>query len=593
MSPALLALVALWLPTVQGQSLRGSWQTSQAPAASSAEEAFAIFDPKNQSWGVRNLISCRYGVLCHGTVVFKDSKPTCDGTLVCQAQGTEDATVRGTSTNITDMKDSTNSTTAVANLLVCRYGSYCQGGWSYHHGRGECMGGMGCLPLPYYAGSNTSEPPLNLGNASDGQDTAPVTLSPVEPTYCAVNQSYGFSNLISCRFGVVCRGTWLWINGIRKCSGALVCKSGYKATTDVGSDVDSNFTTIMQDDTNSTTAVANLLVCLYGSYCRGGWSYHHGRGECMGGGVACLPGPYYAGSSTSTSEPTLTLGGANHTQDTALVALSPVEPTYDAVNQSHGFSNLISCRFGVVCHGTWLWINGIRKCSGALVCKSGYKATTDVGSDVDSNFTTIMQDDTNSTTAVANLLVCRYGSYCRGGWSYHHGRGDCMGGVFCLPGPYYTGSNTRKPTLNLGGASDTQDTALVALSPVEPTYDAVNQSHGFSNLISCRFGVVCHGTWLWINGFRKCSGALVCKSGYKAATDVGSGSGSSFTTIMHDDTSSTTAVANLLLCRYGSYCRGGWWYHNGRRECMGGIACRRGQYIRPPRHLSTRIRSAT
>ena len=576
MSSVLFVLLALWqLPAAQAQSLRGT-----VPAAVDVE-GDSVFDPTNQSWAVRNVISCRYGVLCHGTEVWLEGVPKCDGTLVCQTTG-EDASLQSSSTASADMQDTAN-TTAVANLLVCRYGSYCRGGWWYHYGRRECRGGIVCRHGPYYAGSEASEPTLHLGT-SDSQDTALVALSPVEPTYDALNQSHGFSNLISCRFGVVCRGTWLWINGVRKCSGALVCKSGYKADTDVGSEVDtsgsaSNFTTMMQDD--STTAVANLLVCRYGSYCRGGWWYHYGRRECRGG-IVCRHGPYYAGS--EASEPTLNLG-ASDSQDTALVALSPVEPTYDALNQSHGFSNLISCRFGVVCRGTWLWINGVRKCSGALVCKSGYKADTDVGSEVDtsgsaSNFTTMMQDD--STTAVANLLVCRYGSYCRGGWWYHYGRRECRGGIVCRHGPYYAGSEASEPTLHLG-TSDSQDTALVALSPVEPTYDALNQSHGFSNLISCRFGVVCRGTWLWINGVRKCSGALVCKSGYKADTDVGSevdtsGSASNFTTMMQDDTNSTTAVANLLVCRYGSYCRGGWWYHYGRRECRGGIVCRHGPY---------------
>ena len=578
MSSVLFVLVALWqLPAAQGQSLRGT-----VSAAVSVEED-SVFDPTNQSWAVRNVISCRYGVLCHGTEVWVEGVPKCDGTLVCQTTG-GDASLQSTSTASADMQDTAN-TTAVANLLVCRYGSYCRGGWWYHYGRRECRGGIVCRHGPYYAGSEATKPTLHLG-ASDSQDTALVALSPVEPAYDALNQSHGFSNLISCRFGVVCRGAWLWINGVRKCSGALVCKSGYKADADVGSEVDtsgsaSNFTTMMQDDTNSTTAVANLLVCRYGSYCRGGWWYHYGRRECRGG-IVCRHGPYYAGS--EATEPTLHLG-ASDSQDTALVALSPVEPTYDALNQSQGFSSLISCRFGVVCRGTWLWINGVRKCSGALVCKSGYKADTDVGSEVDtsgsaSNFTTMMQDDTNSTTAVANLLVCRYGSYCRGGWWYHYGRRECRGGIVCRHGPYYAGSEATEPTLHLG-ASDSQDTALVALSPVEPTYDALNQSHGFSNLISCRFGVVCRGTWLWINGVRKCSGALVCKSGYKADADVGSdasGSASNFTTLMQDDTNSTTAVANLLVCRYGSYCRGGWWYHYGRRECRGGIVCRHGPY---------------
>ena len=584
-------LAALWhLPAaVHGQSLRGTLHNSAADLEGTA----TVFDPANESWAVQNLISCRYGVLCHGTEIWRNGQSTCEGRLACRTAGAE-ASSGGN--DVSEMQDNSNSTTAVANLLVCRYGSYCRGGWWYHYGRRECRGGIVCRPGPYYASSETSEPtlPIIKGEASNSQDSAQVAMSSVEPTYDPVNQSHGFSNLISCRFGVVCRGTWLWINGVRKCSGALVCKSGYKEIMNVGSevdaaDIDSNFTTMMQDNSNSTTAVANLLVCRYGSYCRGGWWYHYGRRECRGG-IVCRPGPYYA--SSETSEPTLPIikGEASNSQDSAQVAMSSVEPTYDRVNQSHGFSNLISCRFGVVCRGTWLWINGVRKCSGALVCKSGYKEIMNVGSevdaaDIDSNFTTMMQDNSNSTTAVANLLVCRYGSYCRGGWWYHYGRRECRGGIVCRPGPYYASSETSEPTLPIikGEASNSQDSAQVAMSSVEPTYDPVNQSHGFSNLISCRFGVVCRGTWLWINGVRKCSGALVCKSGYKEIMNVGSefdaaGIDSNFTTMMQDNSNSTTAVANLLVCRYGSYCRGGWWYHYGRRECRGGIVCRPGPY---------------
>ena len=564
-------------------------------------------DRQSRSWGVQNFISCRYGVLCHGKEMWRNGKQVCNGTIVCRAQpGTSISSNGGRSD--TEMQDDANTTTAIANLLVCRYGSYCRGGWWYHYGRRECRGGVVCRHGPYYAGAesgvSTQDPTLTLstGNAhtSSSQETALVTLSPVEATYDPVNQSHSFSNLISCRFGVVCRGTWLWVNGVRKCSGALTCKSGYMAGMDAEAEASHsglNFTTMMQDDDNTTTAVANLLVCRYGSYCRGGWWYHYGRRECRGG-VVCRHGPYYAGaeSGVSTQDPTLTLSTGNaHTsssQETALVTLSPVEATYDPVNQSHGFSNLISCRFGVVCRGTWLWVNGVRKCSGALTCKSGYMAGMDAEAEASHsglNFTTMMQDDDNTTIAVANLLVCRYGSYCRGGWWYHYGRRECRGGVVCRHGPYYAGAesrvSTQDPTLTLstGNAhtSSSQETALVTLSPVEATYDPVNQSHGFSNLISCRFGVVCRGTWLWVNGVRKCSGALTCKSGYMAGMDAeaeASHSGLNFTTMMQDDDNTTIAVANLLVCRYGSYCRGGWWYHYGRRECRGGVVCRHGPY---------------
>ena len=597
-----LALISLWhLSTGQAQSLRGTSRQADSAVVK------ALFDGSNQSWGVQNFISCRYGVLCHGTEIEKDGKRMCDGTLTCRTDSATDASLGGNKTDI-EMHDRANTTTAVANLLVCRYGSYCRGGWWYHYGRRECRGGIVCRHGPYYMGSDARDEgkdatlPLSSGDAHSSQDTALVALSPVEATYDPVNQSHGFSNLISCRFGVVCRGTWLWINGVRKCSGALVCKSSYKADVDVASQADvldlgSNFTTVMQDGENTTSAVANLLVCRYGSYCRGGWWYHYGRRECRGG-IVCRHGPYYMGSDASDEgkDATLPLSPveAHSSQDTALVALSPVEATYDPMNQSHGFRNLISCRFGVVCRGTWLWINGVRKCSGALVCKSSYKADVDVASQADvldlgSNFTTVMQDGENTTSAVANLLVCRYGSYCRGGWWYHYGRRECRGGIVCRHGPYYMGSDAsdegKDATLPLspGEAHSSQDTALVALSPVEATYDPVNQSHGFSNLISCRFGVVCRGTWLWINGVRKCSGALVCKSGYKADVDVASQAdvldlGSNFTTVMQDGENTTSAVANLLVCRYGSYCRGGWWYHYGRRECRGGIVCRHGPY---------------
>ena len=584
MSLFLWVLAALCpLLGVHGQSLRGTLHKSAADPEGTA----TVFDPTNESWAVQNLISCRYGVLCHGTEILRDGKRTCEGTLVCRTEGTQNASWGG-SNGASEIKDGANTTSAVANLLVCRYGSYCRGGWWYHYGRRECRGGIVCRHGPYYASSETSALLSKDAEAGDGEHSSMVALSPVEPTYDPVNESHGFSNLISCRFGVVCRGTWLWINGVRKCSGALVCKSGFKEIMNVGSEVDadpaSNFTTMMQDSSNTTSAVANLLVCRYGSYCRGGWWYHYGRRECRGG-IVCRHGPYYASSEASALlSKDAEAGDGEHS---SMVALSPVEPTYEPVNESHGFSNLISCRFGVVCRGTWLWINGVRKCSGALVCKSGFKEIMNVGSEVDadpaSNFTTMMQDSSNTTSAVANLLVCRYGSYCRGGWWYHYGRRECRGGIVCRHGPYYASSETSALLSKDAEAGDGEHSSMVALSPVEPTYDPVNESHGFSNLISCRFGVVCRGTWLWINGVRKCSGALVCKSGFKEIMNVGSevdasDAASNFTTMMQDSSNTTSAVANLLVCRYGSYCRGGWWYHYGRRECRGGIVCRHGPY---------------
>ena len=48
------------------------------------------------------------------------------------------------------------------------------------------------------------------------------------------------------------------------------------------SEIDSKFTPMMQVNGTSTTAAANLLVCSYGCYCRGGWWYHYVCRECRG-----------------------------------------------------------------------------------------------------------------------------------------------------------------------------------------------------------------------------------------------------------------------------------------------------------------------
>ena len=69
----------------------------------------------------------------------------------------------------------------------------------------------------------------------------------------------------------------------------------------------------------------------------------------------------------------------------------------------------------------------------------------------DWNFTTMMHVSSTSTTAVANLLVCSYGCYCRGGWRNHYVRRECRGGVVCRPGPYYASSEASEPTLPIIG----------------------------------------------------------------------------------------------------------------------------------------------
>ena len=90
-----------------------------------------------------------------------------------------------------------------------------------------------------------------------------------------------------------------------------------------------------------------------------------------------------------------------------------------------------------VCHDIWLWINGVRKCSGAFACKFGYNDSMQEASAIDatcfgSAFTPrlLVNRLSATATATANLLVCRDKSFGDSGWWHHHGRKGCRGGIF-------------------------------------------------------------------------------------------------------------------------------------------------------------------
>ncbi|CAE7657810.1 unnamed protein product, partial [Symbiodinium pilosum] len=181
------------------------------------------------------------------------------------------------------------------------------------------------------------------------------------------------------------------------------------------------------------------------------------------------------------------------------------EVVVDSGNHSLTVENIISCRFGVLCHGEGATVNGTPPiCNGSLVCSSERLPADDHRAE---SYVQMM-DAANTTVAVGNLLVCRYGSYCRGGWWWYDGRRECRGGVVCRRGPYYL--DKLDTDTNAGGQS-----AAEAVSAVPTNYTTM-QTGGASN------------------------------------------------------------ETELMACRYGSYCRGGWWFHHGHRECRGGIVCRSG-----------------
>ena len=115
---------------------------------------------------------------------------------------------------------------------------------------------------------------------------------------------------------------------------------------------------------------------------------------------------------------------------------------------------------------------------------------------------------------VANLLVCRYGSYCRGGWSWYGGRRECHGGVVCRPGPYYldnldtdTNAGEQQAVSAEAGPSSEQQAGAV------PSNVTTMQTEDETDLISCRYGSYCRGGWGWYGGRRVCHGGVVCRPG--------------------------------------------------------------------------------
>jgi hypothetical protein len=50
------------------------------------------------------------------------------------------------------------------------------------------------------------------------------------------------------------------------------------------------------------------------------------------------------------------------------VPLNSEEVVQDVANISHAGTNFIYCRFGTVCRGRWTWFGRVRRCSGGFVC---------------------------------------------------------------------------------------------------------------------------------------------------------------------------------------------------------------------------------
>lgn len=241
---------------------------------------------------------------------------------------------------------------------------------------------------------------------------------------------------------------------------------------------------------------------------------------------------------------------------------------HDPVNHSDAFYNIIRCHSGVACHGTWQ--NGTGACDGTLRCGD---ATEKQGSSDE------MYDLGRSSRSLKNLIVCRHGAYCPGGLRWVRGGGlVCLGGVICRPAPSFSEVNETALEKKWFGPSHwmcRRGACGKQLLPKElpdnntiqlvtgAMHDPVNSSDAVENLISCRFGVDCNGTWTTKNGARACDGALVCTGKEKGSA----------VEEMYDLQMSSHSFKNLIICRYGSYCPGGWHWSRGRRVCKGGLDC--------------------
>lgn len=241
-------------------------------------EAELVFDPANHSIAWSNFISCYWGVFCNGTVALEEGRPVCEGSLQCMGAGeAAPGTVGPYQSQVqTEMDDASRTSSAQSSLLVCHHGSYCCGSWEWSKGRRQCKGGLRCQ--------------------SPGDKSRPKALA--APRLRGADKS---------------------IQG---------------ATKKVEHE------TPMVDEGNTTLAVANFLLCWYGSSCPSSEPHGQAPSAACSESLACLAPALGETSNASSAD-----------SETARLR-----------------SRLISCPLGTACQGGWYLQDGTKKCRGVISC---------------------------------------------------------------------------------------------------------------------------------------------------------------------------------------------------------------------------------
>mmetsp|Transcript_53949 Transcript_53949/g.101164 ORF Transcript_53949/g.101164 Transcript_53949/m.101164 type:complete len:340 (+) Transcript_53949:82-1101(+) len=266
---------------------------------------------------------------------------------------------------------------------------------------------------------------------------------------------------------------------------------------------------------------------------------------------------------------------------------------FDPDNHSMSFDNVIACRYGVRCRGDVMWHNTGPLCTGRLTCwtedsEAGGKPLLVQSTDMIDM--TDVQDASNSTHVISNLLVCRYGSYCRGGLHWYHGQKVCQGGILCRPHPFYMQEvhaeedlESLKTLPNDGDEGREWDDVLKHSLP-HIFQDEANTTRAVANVLVCRYGSYCHGGWWWQSGRRVCKGSIVCRSGpYEmevnataAPLDVDHaelGSPLSPVEVTYDLPNHSYCFNNVVVCEHGVACDGSLYWVHGAQRCGGSFSC--------------------
>eukprot|EP00439_Symbiodinium_sp_Y106_P023725 s3733_g2.t3 len=190
--------------------------------------------------------------------------------------------------------DPANHSIAWSNFISCYWGVFCNGTVVVVEGRPVCDGSLQCM---------------SAGEGGAG------TIAPYQ-MHDASQTSSAQSSLLVCHHGSYCCGSWEWSKGRRQCKGGLRCQNpgdnsrrkGLAALRLRGADKNAQGAVKkveherhMVDEGNTTLAVANFLLCWYGSYCPS--SEPHGQGPSVCSvSLACLGPAVWATSNSSSAD---------------------------------------------------------------------------------------------------------------------------------------------------------------------------------------------------------------------------------------------------------------------------------------------------